>query len=106
MSAVEILALALLGSVGLSAFTLFAAPVAERISADPLWRDRLWSAAFWVPVAAPLSTALFLLLPSPPAEPAPVATVFQLVETGARATTPATTPVSYTHLTLPTKRIV
>lgn len=96
MSAVDVLALALLAAVGLSACTLFTASAAERISADPQWRDRLWSAAFWLPVAAPLLTALFLLLPSPKGEPVSVASeaVFQAAETMTTAATPAAAPAT------------
>ena len=95
MSAVEILALALMGSILLSGFILFAAPVAERVSDDPHWRDRFWSVAFWMPVAAPLLTALFLLLPTPPAEPVAVA-AGAMFKTGTASAAPAATVAAAT----------
>lgn len=63
MNPVEILALALAASIGVAAVTGLAARSAEGVSDDPVWRDRLWSGAFWLPAITPVLTALFLLAP-------------------------------------------
>ncbi|MBP8063249.1 MAG: M56 family metallopeptidase [Brevundimonas sp.] len=69
MSPVEILALSLAASIGVAAVAGLAARVAENISDDPIWRDRLWSGAFWLPAITPILTGLFLLSPSVVPEP-------------------------------------
>lgn len=69
MSPVEILALSLAASIGVAAVTGLAARVAESVSDDPIWRDRLWSGAFWLPAITPALTALFLLAPGVAPEP-------------------------------------
>ncbi|TAJ63961.1 M56 family metallopeptidase [Brevundimonas sp.] len=69
MSPVEILALTLAASIGVAAATGLAARAAEGVSDDPVWRDRLWSGAFWLPAITPVLTALFLLAPRVAPEP-------------------------------------
>lgn len=69
MSPVEILALTLAASIGVAAAAGLAARAAEGVSDDPVWRDRLWSGAFWLPAIAPVLTALFLLVPRVAPEP-------------------------------------
>jgi beta-lactamase regulating signal transducer with metallopeptidase domain len=69
MSPVEILALTLAASIGFAAVTGLAARTAEGVSDDPVWRDRLWSGAFWLPAITPVLTALFLLAPKVTPEP-------------------------------------
>lgn len=69
MNPVEILALSLAASIGVAAITGLAGRAAEGVSDDPVWRDRLWSGAFWLPAISPVLTALFLLAPRVAPEP-------------------------------------
>jgi beta-lactamase regulating signal transducer with metallopeptidase domain len=66
MSPVEILALTLAASIGVAAVTGLVARATEGVSEDPVWRDRLWSGAFWLPTVVPVLTAALLLAPGVP----------------------------------------
>ncbi len=85
MSPVEILALTLVASIGVAAVTGLAARATESFSDDPVWRDRLWSGAFWLPSVVPVLTAVLLLAPKVPPEPVVVSS-FAATETLAEPT--------------------
>lgn len=101
MSPVEILALSLAVSIGVAGVAGLVARVAEGVSDDPVWRDRLWSGAFWLPAITPILTGLFLLSPRVASEPVVISALSSaetMIEPTRVLNSPASASVDTVHI--------
>ena len=90
MGAPELLALSLALSVAVAALGLAGGMAIERLSGDPVLRDRSWGAALLLPLLPPLATLILLMTPPPVREivTGPASTFTAAVSVGTPQATP------------------